>query len=120
MSDTGLYTGIYQHIHHYADLVDKVLISLKNNAPPDKSMRDELGAFLTKLGGDEYDDPSTRLTILVFHGSGEIAREEMVNSGQKLLEGAIDPELIKLLEKFAQLLEQQQHRALSRIQRWAR
>jgi len=47
MSDASLFSGLYQQIHEYAELLDDVLVNLKENTSSleDKS-RQELASFL--------------------------------------------------------------------------
>lgn len=117
MSETGVFSGIYDQVREYAVILDDVLIQLKEGtSSPDDPHRQELGRLLIKLAGPKYDDPSNRLAVLMLRGSLKLSPAELMRTGEILLGKAAGDQYIDILERFAQTLEQEQAKAMARIE----
>lgn len=116
MSEAGLYSGLYEHIREYAELLDNVLIGLKRNAStPDDESRRKLSRFLMSLGSDRWSDLSTRLITILVRDKVDVDEREWAEAGAALMSAEVDSSIIELLEKLALSLEQEQVGALARI-----
>ncbi len=117
MSETGLFSGTYDQIRQYAVMLDDVLIRMKEGtSSPDDPQRQNVGKLLIKLAGPNYDDPSNRLAVLILHETVGLPAAEMLRAGETLLGGVVSDQHIETLERFAQGLEQEQARAMARIE----
>lgn len=118
-SDTGLFSGLYQQTRECAELVDQVLIQIKDgtSSPKDKS-RQELSKFLIHLGNNEWEDLSSRLIILVLRGKEDFAEAQWSRAGSALLSSEVDTSVVELLEQLARSLEQEQTGAMERMRGW--
>ena len=116
MSDAGLFSSVYQQIREYADILDRVLIELKDGSSQHTDEnRQWLGRLFVDLANENYDDTSTRLVVLMLQGRVGIVESELRKVGEGLLSSTDVASLITPLEQFAQCLEQEQIRALARI-----
>jgi len=119
MSETGLYSGLYQNLHEYADLVDRVLVNIKTGRSSENDpSRQELGELLIQLAQDQLDDLPVRLIQLALQNRSDVSRADLDRAGKALVSEEIDEDTIRRLELIAQVLEEEQTRAMSRIQRW--
>jgi len=115
MSDASLFSGLYQQIHEYAELLDDVLVNLKENTSSleDKS-RQELASFLLDLTNEQCEDLPVRLIALALRNN-KVNLAEIADIGQALQSTEIDESDIELLEQLAQSLEQEQAGAMERM-----
>jgi hypothetical protein len=119
MSETGLYSSLYQNLHEYADMIDRVLVNIKTGRVLPKSpSRQELGKLLIQLAKEQSDDLPARLIQLSLQTRSDVSSADLVNVGKALTSGEIHEDTIIRLEAIAQVLEEEQARAMSRIQRW--
>lgn len=119
MSETGLYSSLYQNLHDYADMIDRVLVNIKTGRVLPKSpTRQELGRLLIQLAEEESDNLPARLIQLSLQARSNVSRAELTNVGKALISGEIHEDTIIQLEGIAQVLEEEQAKAMSRIQRW--
>jgi hypothetical protein len=119
MSESGLYSGLYQNLHECADLVDKVLINLKTGKNlKNDSFQQMLAVLLLELAEDQSDNLPARLIQLLLHNQNNVTRADLVRVGNALKTGAVLEETIYQLETIAQALEAEQGRAMARIQQW--
>ncbi len=119
MSETGLYSGLYQNLHEVADLVDRVLVNIKTGGTSaDSPSRQELGRLLIKLAQNQPDDLPTRLIQLALQNRSDMSRIDLARVGEALVSEEIHEDTIRRLELIAHVLEEEQARAMSRIQRW--
>src|SRR5262249_9571993 len=116
MSDTGLYSGLYQQIAEYAELVDKVLISLKDSSssPRDES-RQRLGRLMTDLANQRWSNISLRVLALMLADEPPNTQAKWAGIGQALLSEQTQPLVVDELEHLAQTLEREQTKVLARI-----
>jgi hypothetical protein len=119
MSETGLYSGLYQNLHECAELVDQVLVHLKTGKSlPEDSSRQALGRLLTQLAEEQPDDMPTRLIQLLLRNRRDVSSADLARVGRALNLGDIEVDTINQLEAIAQALEEEQSRAMARIQQW--
>jgi hypothetical protein len=116
MSDTGLFSSIYEQIREYAALVDDVLVSLKDGtSSPTDPFRQKLGGLLINLANQQYSDASNRLIVLILRDAVKIDDSELAKTGKALLGKEMNKPAVETLELFAQCLEREQRRAMARI-----
>jgi hypothetical protein len=116
MSEAGLYSGLYDQIREYAELLDTVLIGLKGGTSyPDDESRRKLSNFLTSLGSRRWTDLSTRLVAILLRDKSDVDEREWVRAGNALLSPEVDGSVIELLENLALSLEQEQVGAMARL-----
>jgi hypothetical protein len=119
MSNPGFYSDIYQQIRTYADLVDKVLIALKDDARTSDPSRESLAQILDSFAVDEQEDLSVRIIVLMLGGNNKANREKWLSLSAALRGGKSDRSLIEDLELLAHTLEQQQADALAKMRGWS-
>lgn len=116
MSDASLFSGLYQQIHEYAELLDSVLVNLKENTSSlEDKPRQELASFLLDLTNEQCRDLPVRLIALALRDNKEINLAELSDIGQALQSADIDESVIESLERLAQSLEQEQTGAMERM-----
>ena len=116
MSEAGLYSGLYEQVREYAELLDTVLIGLKGgtSSPEDESRR-KLSNFLMSLGSGHWSDLTTRLIAILLRDKADVDEREWDRAGKALLSSEVGGSVIDLLEKLALSLEQEQVGAMARI-----
>ncbi len=120
MSETGLLSGLYRQAHKYAELIDKVLMDLKSD-PNSKGnpVRKELGTFLQQISEESITDVSTSLVVAALDSRKSLLKLDLGNIGKKLLsDGPVDPKIIEGLDLLAQVMEEKEVDAMTRMQRW--
>jgi hypothetical protein len=119
MSQTAIFSGMYEEVRDYAELLDKVLIELKSGiSQPQDEKRKKLGRFLTELSSDRSRSLAARLIGRLLRSEGQVTPQELASIGNKLNSaeaGAIDQTMISQLEQLARSLEQEQAVAMARM-----
>lgn len=120
MSEIGLYSGMYKQLHECADLLDKVLVSIKKKSQLDPNVQKDLGRSLLQLfetqGGNV-----TGTVFLSMINDGDINFEEVSRLAKVLLLGnKLDGNSVVKLEHLATILTKEQARVMSRIRKWPR
>lgn len=118
MSNPGFYSDIYQEIRTYAELVDTVLIELKNDVRTRDPNREKLAQTFDAFAEAEQEDLSIRIIVIMLGGNSETNREEWSRLSAALRSAKPDRTLIDNLERFAHTLEQQQADALAKMRGW--
>ena len=116
MSDTGLFSGIYQGIRDHADLLDRVLVRLKagTSARQDED-RQRLAAWLCSLGETHTADSSASMIRVLLRGQGAAVQQGWGEIGQSLRLEHVSQPVIDRLEELARALEREQAAALARL-----
>ena len=116
MSDTGLFSGIYQGIRDHADLLDRVLVRLKaGTSVPADDERQRLAAWLASLAESLTMDSSARTIRVLLRGRGPALQQGWAELGQSLRTGPVDVKIVDRLEELARALEREQAAALARL-----
>jgi hypothetical protein len=116
MSDTGLYIGLYDRIHTYAELLDDVLTRLKSEtSSPRDPQRQELAQLLIDVAKSHPVDFAAHLLGLLLRAMGDHQQNRWVAIGQALLSDNVPLSVILWLEHLAALLEEERVGMLSRI-----
>ena len=119
MSNPGFYSDIYQQIRSYAEIVDTVLIGLKDDTRSNDSNREKLAQILDAFAESEQEDLSIRIIVIMLGGNNETNRERWSRLSVELRANKPDRILIDDLERFAHTLEQQQADALAKMRGWS-
>lgn len=109
MSDSGLFSDIYQGIRDQADLLDRVLVRLKagTSATADDDRR-RLAAWLAALTAPHTDDlTATTVRILLRTQSASI-RQGWAAAAESLQAGVVGPDEVDRLETLARALDREQ------------
>jgi len=115
MSDMGLYAGLYEQIREYAELVDGVLIALKEGkSSPSDTPRKELGRLLANLAENGGDDLSARRIAMILRSKTDFD-PKWSEVGSALLSDKVDEKTVDLLENLAQSLEEDQAATVARM-----
>jgi hypothetical protein len=119
MSQTAIFSGMYEELRDYAELLDKTLAELKGQAYlPQNERRQQLGQFLRELGQAQSRSLAVRLLGRILRREGAVAPQELARIGGRLA-GAeavkVDPGMVAQLEQLARSLEQEQATALARM-----
>jgi hypothetical protein len=116
MSDTGLFSGIYQGIRDHADLLDRVLVRLKaGTSTRDDEDRKRLAAWLCSLGESHSADYAASMIRVLLRGQGAAVQQGWGEIGQSLRLVQVSPRVIERLEELARALEREQAAALARL-----
>ena len=119
MSQTAIFSGMYEEVRDYAELLDKVLVELKGGiSQPQDEKRKRLGQFLTELGSRNTRSLAVRLIGRLLRSEGQVTPQELASIGNRLsaLEAtSVEPEMISQLEELARSLEQEQAVAMARL-----
>jgi len=116
MTNPGLYADLHQQMRELADLVDHVLVDLRDSKIGNAN-RDKLVQALRDLAEPNPDDLSTRL-LAISLGSGQGNRQKWQQISEALGEEQPDTVILDDLEQLAQLLEQRQADALAKMRGW--
>ena len=120
MTNSGLYADLHQQMRELANLVDSVLVALKESANTIDSDRKKLAQALDTLAEENPEDLSDRLlSVILSSGQGDI-HQKWRKLSKKLSTNQADESLLSELEQFAQLLEQRQSDALAKMRGWRR
>jgi hypothetical protein len=115
MSDAGLYSGLYEQIRGYAELVDDVLISLKaGTSHPADNERHKLAEFLMSLSSDHRDNFAAQRLLMILRTkvSGQPRWPDL---GRALLSETESAQVIPPLESLARSLEDEQVNVTTRM-----
>jgi hypothetical protein len=116
MSHIAMYSGMYEVIREYAELLDRVLIELKGGtSAPQDGNRERLGQFLKSLVAPQKGDLSIRLMKTLLKDNDQIDTQELARIGRQLESRPVDSSVIEPLERLAQSLEQEQAVAMARM-----
>src|SRR5258708_39151520 len=102
MSDTGLYSGIYQLMREHAELIDEVLIGLKDGSgSTEDSSRQKLAKTLTNMANPKSDNLSIRLLAQMLRDKDGGYPTKWTEISAALLSKHPTPSLIEDLEILA-------------------
>jgi hypothetical protein len=113
MTDTGLYSGIYEGIRNQADLLDRVLVHLNAGTTIPDDDRQELAAWLISLADPKTPTYSVRMIRLLLRGHGLSRSWDEI--GKSIASGQVTAQIIGWLEELARALEKEQATALARL-----
>lgn len=120
MTNPGLYSGIYQQIREYAELVDEVLITLKaDNDKVDRAPRQKLADVLSELVTERANSLQVRMVGLLIIGDDTNNRARWARVARLLNSDVVDTSLIAELESLAQTLEEGQSDAMAKMRGWS-
>jgi len=119
MTNPGLYSGIYQQIREYAEMLDNVLIQLKDDQNSDKTSQHELSEWLSELADERTNALSTRMVALLMIGDDSISRTRWSRLAAVLKTEKVDASVVRELENLAQLLERVQADAMAKMRGWS-
>lgn len=116
MSDTTLYSGLYQQLSEYAELVDDVLLTVVgNNREKNVELYKRLGGLLESLVTESEGRLSTKIIAQLLRENDDVVQNELSEITQGLQNGKVDEITRDVLERFARLLEQERTILMSRI-----
>lgn len=117
MSDTTLYSGLYQQIGIYADLVDDVLVTLINkSSQPNYELHKRLGELLIELTSKSHGNLSAKMIAqLIYDDDDGITEAELIEAAEALEAGIADDVTKEILERLARCLEQERTKVMARI-----
>lgn len=119
MSQTAMFSGMYEEVRDYAELLDKVLVEVKGGiSQPQDEKRKKLSQFLTELGSLHPRNLAVRLISRLLRSEGHVTPQELASIGARLRApepSPIDPVMISQLEELARSLEQEQTVAMARM-----
>ncbi|MCI0564112.1 MAG: hypothetical protein MN733_37020 [Nitrososphaera sp.] len=117
MSETGLYSGLYEQLHDSAKIVDELLMNVKTGASNENDpSRQQVAALIDDIMQESSTDLPTKLMILAIRDKKLASKLEWSRVKVALLShDPIDTSTVELLEKLAWALEQEQIGAMERI-----
>jgi hypothetical protein len=116
MSDTGLFSGIYQQARGHAELLDRVLVRLhEGTSRPGDEDRQRLAAWLSSLEPSRTEDCAALFSRLLLAAHGAAFQKGWVEVGDALGHHTVPDPVVERLEELARVLEQEQAVALARL-----
>ena len=119
MSDIGLYSGLYDTIRRWADLIDDVLVGLKSGADlSGYSSFDDLKKLLSSLSSGDVEDvdfSDQRVAAMIEYKLGN--RVEWTRLRDNLSGQTSNATTISVLEDIAQCLAEQHADTIAKM-RW--
>jgi hypothetical protein len=118
MSQTAILSGMYDELREYAELLDQVLMELKERSSEHSEAQKKLGRFLAEVASARTPSLTARLIGALMRREGHTAPDELGRIGARLnSQGSeeIDPAAISKLEELARSLEQEQAVATARM-----
>src|SRR4051812_6918138 len=109
MSDTGLFSGIYQHARGQAELLDRVLVRLNaGTSQPEDEDRMRLAAWLRLLEPPRTEDYGALFARSLLRKHGTALQQGWGELGEALQRDPVAPSIIAKLEELARVLEKEQ------------
>lgn len=119
MSQTAISFGIYEEVRDYAELLDYVLVKIRNSADTETNIdKKKLGQFLEDVGNSESPNLTARYIGLVLNAKNRVLRRNLSIIGHKIKSDQpqkIDAKEIRSLEELARFLDGEQAEAAARI-----
>jgi hypothetical protein len=116
MSQIAMYSGVYDEIREYAELLDKVLMDLKGGTSgPQDENRQRLAELLTSLATPGAGDLSIRVISFLLRDDAGVDPAELAKIGKLLKATSADNSMIEPLERLAQSLQQEQAVTMARM-----
>jgi hypothetical protein len=116
MSDTGLFTILYDEIREHAELIDGVLLGLKTGqSTPSDSERLRLAQTLDDMAREQGGDLSTRMLELSLRESGMASPQQWRRVAEQLRAPQVDSNVLEMLESAANSLEMQRSGTVARM-----
>ena len=120
MSDIGLYSGLYESIRRWANLVDQALLQIKSEgALSSDSPVETLAQLLARTSdpNDLVDFSDQRVMLIIESKLGSTVNVARLVSG--LMEPAEQKQLLPVLESIAHCLAEEEANTVARM-RWVR
>jgi hypothetical protein len=114
MSDTTLYSSLYQQISQYAELIDETLIAFVSKRR-DVKLEKRLGDMLIELANPNEGHLAPRMISQMILDEDAIGSNELEAAGKSLQDGNIDEITKGVIEQVARLLEQERTKAMARM-----
>jgi hypothetical protein len=114
MSETTLYSSLYQQISEYAELVDEALIALIGQEN-DTRLFQQLGKLLEQLANPPQGQLASRMVSELILDSDMVGQSELEMAAQALRAGDIDDVTREIIERLARSLEQERTKVMARI-----
>lgn len=120
MSQTAISFGMYEEVRNYAELLDEILVKIKNKNLPDTDQKKlVLGEFLENIGNGSTPNLTARYIGLTLNATNKNWRNILSQIGRKLAGQEsltqLRQEEIRSLESLAKFLEGEQAEAAARI-----
>jgi len=116
MSDTSLYSGIYQQLREYAELVDEIIFQLRKSSYEQVStVIQKLGDMLFDVSNQQTSDLSSRIIGMMLENNEVISRDKIFTLAENLVNKREDESLLSDLQLLAQALEKERIEVLARI-----
>lgn len=119
MSQIARYSGVYDEIREYAEVLDRVLVDLKGgtSSPQDENRqnRQRLAELLISLASPQAGDLSMRLISFLLRDDTGVNPLELAKIGELLRATRVENSVIEPLERLAQSLQREQAVAMARM-----
>jgi hypothetical protein len=116
MSDTGLFSGIYQHARGHAELLDRVLVRLNaGTSEPEDDDRQRLATWLRSLEPPRTEDYGALFARSLLGKHGTSFQQGWAQISDALGRNPVAQAVVARLEELARVLEQEQAAALARL-----
>jgi hypothetical protein len=115
MNDVSLYAGLYEEIREFADLVDEVIIALKDDLSKKSTKTEKLGRQLASVDSAQSEGISELFINQTIQKKSGLTKTKIKQLGKTLLEKSATLENIAELEKLAISVEQERVSVMSRM-----
>jgi hypothetical protein len=115
MNDISLYAGLYEEIRELADLVDEVIIILKEDSSAKSDYTEQLGRKLVSLGTNDTEGVTQLFIKQAIQRKSGLTKSKIQQLGSRLIEKKVTSDTITDLEKLAISIEQERVTVMSRM-----
>ena len=115
MNDMSLYAGLYEEIREFADLVDEVIVILKEDSSAKSPYAEQLGKKLVSLGTNKTEGVSQLFINQAIQRKSGLTKSKIQQLGNMLIEKQVSSSTIADLEKLAISIEQERVSVMSRM-----
>jgi hypothetical protein len=114
MSETTLYSGLYQQISEYAELIDEALVSFVSKRE-DLNLYRRLGDVLAQLADPHHGRLANRMVSQLILDNDLIGQGELETASEMLRTGNVDDQTRDVIERLARSLERERTNAMARM-----
>lgn len=110
-----IHPGVYAQIRDYAELVDRVLVTLRRDTTISGDSQHQLALLLTSMGDKRVSAQGKLLEWVIKEGGGP-APHRLCEMGRQLSTSKVTAELLGDLESLARALERERATAFAKMQ----
>jgi hypothetical protein len=114
MSDTTLYSSLYQQITAYAELIDEALVAFVHQRD-DPRLYKRLGEMLNQLAHPAQGQLADRMVAQMILDHDTVGQSDLDMAAEAFRNGIVDEVARSTVEQLASALEQERTKAMARM-----